>query len=140
MEFGSGARSAMSAGCDAATDPAPHDLLRAIAMNAQPWNLAAAAAVSLLIAACSSASGSGGKIDDAIGVVQCDEYLTKVAACINEKVPEAQRLQLRTDVSAEYATWKEATANPTHRAALPQACAIAQEQAKDEYARYGCAM
>lgn len=109
-------------------------------MNSSAWSLAAVAAACLSLSACSSASGSGGKIEDAIGVVQCDEYLAKVAACINEKVPEAQRLQLRTDVSAEYATWKEALANPTHRAALPQACTIAQELARDEYARYGCAM
>ena len=109
-------------------------------MNSSAWSLAATAAACLLLAACSSANGSGGKIEDAIGVVQCDDYLAKVAACINEKVPEAQRMQLRTNVSAEYATWKEALANPTHRAALPQACTIAEEQAKDEYARYGCAM
>lgn len=109
-------------------------------MNSSAWSLAAIAAACLSLAACSPASGSGGKIDDAIGVVQCDEYLAKVAACINEKVPEAQRTLLRTSVSQEYATWKEALANPVHRAALPQACAIAEDQAKDEYARYGCAM
>ncbi|RDZ27823.1 hypothetical protein [Lysobacter silvisoli] len=109
-------------------------------MTSHAWTLAALAAACLTLTACSSASGSGGKVDDAIGIVQCDDYLSKVAACLNDKVPEAQRAALRANISQQYDSWKEATANPTHRAALPQACAIAQEQAREEYAGFGCAM
>jgi hypothetical protein len=39
-----------------------------------------------------------------------------------------------------FTTWKEAAANPEHRATLPQACSITHEVAKEELSRYGCSL
>lgn len=93
-----------------------------------------------LLSAC-SAVGSGSTDDGTIGVLQCDDYLTKVAACIDNKVPEAKRAELRVGVEQARLGWKEATTASTRdRDALPTACRIAHEQAKEEFAVYGCAM
>ena len=92
-----------------------------------------------LLSAC-SAVGSGSIDDGTIGVLQCDEYITKVAACIDNKVPEAKRAELRAGVEQSRLGWKDATATTRDRGALPTACSIAHEQAKEEFAAYGCAL
>lgn len=96
-------------------------------------------AIASLLVAC-TAEGSGSRDDGTIGVLQCDQYLTKVAACIDHKVPEAKRTELRAGVEQSRLGWKEATATTRDRDALPTACSIAHEQAKEELAVYGCAM
>lgn len=96
-------------------------------------------AILCLLDAC-SAVGSGSSDDGTIGVLQCDDYLTKVAACIDNKVPEAKRAELRVSVEQSRLGWKEATATTRERDALPTACSIAHEQAKEEFASFGCAL
>lgn len=92
-----------------------------------------------LLSAC-SAVGSGSSDDGTIGVLQCDDYLTKVAACIDHKVPEAKRAELRVGVEQSRLSWKQATATTRDRDALPTACGIAHEQAREELASFGCAL
>jgi len=107
-------------------------------MSYQPWFLAA---VCLLATACAPAESknTNDPAEPLIGVVQCDEYLAQVTACINSRIPQERRAGLHAEVRQTFTSWKEAT-TASERAALPQACAIAQEQAKEEYAAYGCAM
>jgi hypothetical protein len=110
-------------------------------MNIQPWFLATAA-ICLITAACAPAESKNAKsiADSVIGIVQCDDYMTKVSACINDKVPADQRASLTAEAHQMFTTWKEAAANPQHRATLPQACSITHEVAKEDLARFGCAM
>ena len=111
-------------------------------MNAQPWYPAAAVALCLATAACSPAESKNAKsaADNVIGIVQCDDYMAKVNACINDKVPAEKRAALTAESRQLFTTWKEAAADPLHRSTLPQACSITHDVAKEELAAFGCAM
>lgn len=99
----------------------------------------AIASLCLAIAACSQAESRNASSpeDSVIGIIQCDDHLAKVNACIG-KMPAEQSATLAAEARQMFATWKEAAANPEHRATLPQACGITHEMAKEELARYGC--
>lgn len=102
--------------------------------------LFAAFAFLCLLSAC-SAEGSSNTDDGTIGVLQCDQYLTKVAACIDRQVPEAKRAELRASIEQSRLGWKAAaTATTRDRNALPTACSIAHDQAKEELAPFGCTL
>lgn len=96
----------------------------------------------LAVTACSQAESRDASTaaDAVIGIVQCDDYLAKVATCIHEKVPADQRARLTTEAHEMFATWKEAASDPQHRTTLPQACSISHEVARQELAGFGCAL
>jgi hypothetical protein len=81
-----------------------------------------------------SAAASG----DAVGVPECDEYLTKYEKCVTEKVPEAARPQLKQSVETMRTSWKQAASNPVAKASLAQGCKQALETAKTAMGAYGC--
>jgi len=68
------------------------------------------------------------------GVPECDEYLTKVMACVNDKIPEAQRAAVKQGIDASKAGW----AAVTDKAALAKTCKMAMDQAKAAYSAMGC--
>lgn len=105
-----------------------------------PIAFAAAALSSLLLSACSQAESHNASTpeDSVIGVLQCDDYLAQVNSCIHDQVPENRRAALTAEAHQMFTTWKEAAADPEHRATLPQACSITHEVAKEELSRYGC--
>jgi len=108
-------------------------------MNIQPL---ATALLCLALAACSQAESRDaiGPGDSVIGIVQCDDYLAKVNTCMQDKVPAGQRAALTVEAHRMFTTWKEAAADPQHRTTLPQACSITHDVAREEFARYGCAL
>ena len=69
-----------------------------------------------------------------IHVAECDEYLTKVMACIDSKIPEAQRAAVRQGIEASKGSW----AAVTDKAALANTCKMAMTQAKAAYSAMGC--
>ncbi|OLE54926.1 MAG: hypothetical protein AUG51_06210 [Acidobacteria bacterium 13_1_20CM_3_53_8] len=81
-----------------------------------------------------TASTTGGSI----GVPECDEYITKYEACINQHVPEAQRAQMRAAFEQARNGWKQAAATPQGKAALAQSCKQMMDTAKQSTAAYGC--
>ena len=97
---------------------------------------------SLALTACSPAESHNASTpgDRVIGVLQCDDYLTKVNSCILEKVPADRRAALTAEARQIFTTWKEAASNPEHRATLPQACSITHDVAREELSRYGCSL
>ena len=76
---------------------------------------------------------------DKIGVPECDEYIQKYEACINSKVPEAQRGAFKTSFEAIQKGWKDAAANPQAKAGLATVCKQAIESAKQSMTAYSCA-
>lgn len=70
----------------------------------------------------------------ATGIPECDAYLTKVMACIDGKVPEAQRAQLKQAIESSKASW----AAIPDKAAAGKACQTAMDQAKASYGAMGC--
>ncbi len=76
---------------------------------------------------------------DKIGVAECDEYIEKYEACINSKVPEAQRAMLKSSFEAQRNAFKTAAANPQAKAGLATGCKQAIETAKQSMSAYSCA-
>ena len=76
---------------------------------------------------------------DKIGVPECDEYIAKYEACINGKVPEAQRAMFKTSFDTMRKTWKDAAANPQAKAGLATGCKQALETAKQSMSAFSCA-
>jgi hypothetical protein len=70
----------------------------------------------------------------ATGVAECDNYLTKVMACVEDKIPEAQRAMIKKSMDDSKASW----AAVTDKAALAKTCQNAMDQAKASYAAMGC--
>ena len=76
---------------------------------------------------------------DKIGVPECDEYIQKWEACVNSKVPEAQRATFKSSFETLRKSWKDAAANPQGKAGLAVGCKQALDTAKQTYAAYSCA-
>ncbi len=69
------------------------------------------------------------------GVAQCDRYLERVYACVNDRVPEAQRDMVNRGIEESKASWSAVT----DKTALAAQCKTAMEQARNAYAAMGCA-
>jgi len=76
---------------------------------------------------------------DKIGVPECDEYIQKYEACVNSKVPEAQRAMLKTSFEQQRKAFKDAAATPQGKAGLATGCKQALDTAKQMTTAYGCA-
>jgi hypothetical protein len=87
----------------------------------------------------STASGtSAATTADAIGVPECDEYLTKYEKCLKDKVPEASRAQMETSMKQTRETYKKLAENPVTKAGLAQSCKQALETTKTAMASFNC--
>jgi len=75
---------------------------------------------------------------DKIGVAECDEYLSKYEACVNSKVPEAARAQLKASFEQTRKSWQALAATQQGKAGLAQACKAALDSAKQSMSAYGC--
>lgn len=73
------------------------------------------------------------------GVPECDDYLQKMMECIDSKVPEAAREQVRASLEASRSAWEQAATTPEGKAGLAAACTQAAEAAKASMSAYGCA-
>lgn len=72
------------------------------------------------------------------GVPECDSYMTKYLACIDSKVPEAARAQVRQGLEQTKAAWKQAAQTPQGKQSLAMACKQASDGAKMAMTAYGC--
>ncbi len=72
------------------------------------------------------------------GVVECDDYLAKYEACLNDKLPEANRAMFQSGLDSMRTSWKQLAANPQTAGALAQACTQAKASAVTAMQAYGC--
>jgi len=77
---------------------------------------------------------------DSTGVKECDDYLTKYMACLNDKVPAASRTVMQQGVDQMRTSWKQAAMTPEGKAGLAQACTAASDGAKVSMKAFGCDM
>lgn len=74
-----------------------------------------------------------------VGVELCDAYVKDYVACIDTKVPEAEREALRRNVFNNVQAWKQTAAGGSSaKQALQTGCRIAREQAKRATQDWGC--
>jgi hypothetical protein len=78
--------------------------------------------------------------DSKIGIAECDDYISKVKACLAAKVPEAQRAMFDQAMKTSADQWKAAMAQPGGKEALAAQCKQASDAAKQTYASFGCDM
>jgi hypothetical protein len=76
--------------------------------------------------------------DGDFGVPECDSYMKKYVACIEDKIPEAARTTFKQGLDQSKAAWKQAASTPEGKAGLVQACTQAEAAAKTATAAYGC--
>jgi hypothetical protein len=70
----------------------------------------------------------------ATGVAECDDYLTKVMACVEDKIPAAQKDMIKKSIDDSKASW----ASVTDKAGLAKTCTDAMAQAKQSFGAMGC--
>ncbi|KIG16007.1 hypothetical protein DB30_05061 [Enhygromyxa salina] len=74
-----------------------------------------------------------------VGVELCDTYVKDFVACIDSKVPEAEREALRRQVFINIEAWKQTAAGgASAKQGLQTGCRIAREQAKRATQDWGC--
>jgi len=80
----------------------------------------------------------GTKVPNAgIGVPECDRYIDAYMRCIDNKVPEAARPQMREAMAQTVEAWRQAAAGPA-RDGLGPACIAAYDAAKQATSSMGC--
>jgi hypothetical protein len=75
----------------------------------------------------------------AIGVAECDDYLSKYQRCVAAHVPADQKKAFEQSLERTRASWKALAANPGARPGLPQACHLALETVQTTMQSYACA-
>lgn len=76
--------------------------------------------------------------DGKIGIAECDDYISKVKACLSAKVPAAQRAMFDQAMNTSVDQWKAAAAQPGGKDALAAQCKQASDMAKQTYSAFGC--
>jgi hypothetical protein len=79
-----------------------------------------------------AASGSS------IGVPECDDYLSKVEACIANHVPEDAKAMQQQSMEQMRSQWRQAAATETGKVSLAAGCKAALDSARSSMAAYGC--
>jgi hypothetical protein len=130
---------------DAATTDAATTEETAPATDAMPADTAPAADAAPADAATTDtaampAADAAPMAADSTGVAECDDYLTKYMACVNDKVPAASRAAMQQGIDQAKAGWVQAAATPEGKAGLAQACKAASDAAKASMKAFGCEM
>jgi hypothetical protein len=75
---------------------------------------------------------------EAVGVAECDNFITAYETCVSSKVPEASRAQLQQAVATWRTQWKKLADNPQTRGTLAAACKTQLEATRTQMKPYGC--
>lgn len=73
----------------------------------------------------------------AIGIQPCDEYVRRHTRCIEDKVPEAARFQMRSALVETWSAWFDTASGPA-RAGLPWVCRAAIDAMRVATSSLGC--
>jgi hypothetical protein len=74
----------------------------------------------------------------AVGIAECDNFITAYENCVSSKVPEAARAQLRNAVTTWRTEWKKLADNPQTRGTLAAACKTQRDATAAQMKTYGC--
>lgn len=75
---------------------------------------------------------------DAVGIAECDNFITAYENCVSSKVPEAARANLRAAVTTWRTEWKKLADNPQTRGTLAAACKTQRDATMTQMKAYGC--
>ena len=74
---------------------------------------------------------------DKVGVPECDEYLTKMEACL-AKLPAVAKDQYEKAFEQTRTAWRNAASTPQGKAGLAQGCKAMTDQMKTSMKSYNC--
>ena len=72
------------------------------------------------------------------GVAECDNYMKKYMACLDSKVPQAQRDMMRLQLEQTKVAWRRAASTLQGKASLASACSQIDAQTGPAMKAYGC--
>lgn len=75
---------------------------------------------------------------EAVGIAECDTFITAYENCVSSKVPETARAQLRNAVTTWRTEWKKLADNPQTRGTLAAACKTQRDATAAQMKAYGC--
>jgi hypothetical protein len=84
------------------------------------------------------AANTNASTGQAVGIAECDTFITAYENCVSSKVPEAARAQLRNAVTTWRTEWKKLADNPQTRGTLAAACKTQREATAAQMKAYGC--
>jgi hypothetical protein len=86
-----------------------------------------------------SAQGDAGSAAtaSAVGVPECDDYLTKFQQCV-AKAPADRKQALEQNLERTRTAWKGLAANPGAKPGLPQTCTLALQTARTTLKQLDC--
>ena len=76
--------------------------------------------------------------DEEFGIPECDDYVRKMNACINDKVPADEQSALRFQLGSTKRTWQKESLDPSQRDSLASECRDAASLAARSTEQYGC--
>lgn len=83
-------------------------------------------------------AGTPATTGQAVGIAECDNFITAYENCVSSKVPEAARAQLRNAVTTWRTEWKKLADNPQTRGTLAAACKTQRDATAAQMKSYGC--
>jgi hypothetical protein len=86
-----------------------------------------------------TASSTGVRAQDSVGVESCDKFLTTYQACVASKVPEASRGPMTAAFDQMKTNWKAVAATAEGKAKLDATCKETAETMKKQVAALNCA-
>ena len=99
--------------------------------------------IGLLVLACAKTdetNRNAATAGDAIGIPECDSFLTAYDTCVSTKVPEDRRAQFKATVATWRTQWKKLADNPQTRGTLANVCKMQLETARAQVQAFGCTL
>jgi hypothetical protein len=103
-------------------------------------NRSATPATNASAPAASPAAATSNASATAVGVAECDAYITNYEKCVSTKVPEQARGPLRDSIARLRTDWKKLADDPKTRGTLAAACKSQLETTRTQMKAYGCAL
>lgn len=74
-----------------------------------------------------------------VGIAECDNFIAAYETCVNSKVEESARANVRASVARLRTDWKKMADDPQMRATLAAHCKAQRETTMAAMTRYNCA-
>ena len=101
-------------------------------------NSVAPANTSTPASSATASTNTNSSTGDAIGIAECDSFLTAYDNCVSTKVPENVRAQYKTALTAWRIEWKRLADNPQTRGTLAGICKTQLETARTQFRAFNC--
>jgi hypothetical protein len=101
--------------------------------------------IGLLVLACgaptnrNAAAPSTVSAGEKVGIAECDNFIAAYETCVNSKVEESARANVRASVARLRADWKKMANDPQMRATLAAHCKAQRETTMATMKAYNCA-